>query len=157
MNVPAIKPQVEAADVPIQQLLDNRQLDQEQKLAEVARQFEAVLLRQILRQTQQPVFPSEFTDNSTAANIYHDLVTEQLADTISKSGTLGLAKMLQLQLNHQLHPASMAGHDCATEAQPTSLSGAGAARPSTCSARPSPDGSGLHPPNRGTTALTSHE
>jgi Rod binding domain-containing protein len=157
VNIPSINPRVEPAELPIEQLVDNRQLSQEQKLVEVARQFEAVLLRQILRQTQQTVFPSEFTDNSTAASIYQDMVTERLADSISKSGTVGLGKMLQLQLNHQLPPASMAGQDCATKAPPTSLSDAAAARPSTCCASPSPAGLGPHPPDPVPHVLTSHE
>jgi Rod binding domain-containing protein len=62
----------------------------------VARQFEAILLRQILQSTQKTVIPSKFSDNSTAASIYHDLVTHQLADSISKSGTVGLAKTLSI-------------------------------------------------------------
>jgi Rod binding domain-containing protein len=157
MNVSSIQPHLDAADLPLEQLAGNQQLNQEQKLAEVARQFEAVLLRQILQPTQETVIPSEFSDNSTAASIYHDLVTQQLADSISKSGTLGLAKALLLQLTHQLHPASTAGHDCTPEVQPTSHSGTGGARPSSCSAGCRTHHSNAPPPNKGATALTSHE
>jgi peptidoglycan hydrolase FlgJ len=100
-----------AADVPIEQLAGNRVLTQQQKVAEVARQFEALLLRQILSETQKTVIPSTYTDDSTAAGIYHDMVTQQLADSISKSGTLGLAQSLERQLTQQLQPASTAGSD----------------------------------------------
>ena len=98
-----------AADVPIEQLAHNHKLTEEQKVAEVSRQFEALLLRQILQETQKTVIQSKFADNSTTAGIYHDMVTTQLADSISKSGTLGLAQTLERQLGHQLGPASAAG------------------------------------------------
>lgn len=100
-----------APDVPIDQLAQDHALTEQQKVAEVAQQFEAMMLRQILQETQKSVIPSEFTDNSTAAGIYHDMVTKQLADSISKSGTLGLAQTLERQLTRQLLPASTAGTD----------------------------------------------
>jgi len=81
-------------------------LTQGQKVAKVAQQFEAVMLQQILQETQKPVFQTEFTDNSTAASIYRSLVTKQLAEAISKSGNFGLAKMLTKQLSQQFHSAS---------------------------------------------------
>jgi Rod binding domain-containing protein len=58
------------------------------------------MLRQILGEAQKPVFTSEFTDNSTAAGIYQDLITNSLADSMSKSGTLGMAKIFEQQLSH---------------------------------------------------------
>lgn len=149
MDVALVQRHIEAADMPPEQLAGNKQLTQEQKLGEVTRQFEAILLRQILQNTQKTVISSEFSDNSTAASIYHDMVTQQLADSISKSGTVGLAKMLQLQLNHQLHPASPAGHDRTPEAQPTAHSGTGVARPSSCSASHQPHVLNLQPPTKG--------
>jgi Rod binding domain-containing protein len=100
-----------ASDVPIEQLAHNRALTEQQKVGEVARQFEALLLRQILQETQKTVIPSKYADNSTTAGIYHDMVTNQLADSISKSGTLGLAQSLERQLTRQLKPASTAGPD----------------------------------------------
>jgi Rod binding domain-containing protein len=110
MNIAPLQNQ-SAADVPIEQLAHNRTLTDQQKVGEVARQFEALLLRQILQETQKPVIQSKFADNSTTAGIYHDMVTKQLADNISKSGTLGLAQSLQRQLTRQVCPASTAGSD----------------------------------------------
>jgi len=107
-----------AADVPIEQLAHNRALTEQQKVGEVARQFEALLLRQILQETQKTVIPSKYADNSTTAGIYHDMVTNQLADSISKSGTLGLAQSLERQLARQLKPASTAGPDRPTGPKP---------------------------------------
>jgi Rod binding domain-containing protein len=157
MDVSPIQRHVEAAAVPPERLAGNPQLTPQQKISEVARQFEALLLRQILQNTQKTVIPSTFSDDSTAASIYHDLVTEQLAESISKSGTLGLAKMLNQQLTCQLRPASKAGHDCAPEAPPTSPGGTGVARPSSCGASHLSQVLNLQPPTRGSTASTSHE
>ena len=157
MDVSAIQPQLPAADVPLEQLVHNSHLTEEQKISEAARQFEAVLLRQILAETQKTVIPSSYSDNSTAASIYHDMVTKQLADSISKSGTLGLARTLQTQLSRQLHPASSAGHDRKPEALPTAQSGAGVARPHFDSVHARSNAPQLKPlPNRAD-ALTSHE
>ncbi len=86
-------------DLPPERLAGNTTLTEDQKLAEVSRHFEAILLRQILSQTQKPVIRSSFSDNSTASSIYRDLVTSQLADSISKSGSFGIAQTFERQLS----------------------------------------------------------
>ena len=116
MNVPSLQNNP-ASDVPIDLLAHDHALTQQQKVAEVSRQFEALLLRQILQETQKTVIPSTYADNSTTAGIYHDMVTNQLADSISKSGTVGLAQTLERQLSHQLHPTSTAGPDRTADAK----------------------------------------
>ena len=105
MNVNPLQRQVVASDIAPEQLAGNTRLTQEQKIDEASRQFEAVLLRQILGDSQKTVIASEFSDNSTASGIYHDLITKTLADSISKSGALGLAKSFETQLNRPSHAA----------------------------------------------------
>jgi Rod binding domain-containing protein len=102
MNVPALQPRVNAADLPLDRLAGNTRVTDEQKIAELSRQFEAVLLRQILSEAQKPVFKSKFTDNSVTSGIYQDMATTQLADAISRSGDFGLADSLNTQLSRQL-------------------------------------------------------
>jgi hypothetical protein len=46
---------IKAADVPIEQLAGNSKISDRDKVAEVSRQFEAVLLRQILQETRKSV------------------------------------------------------------------------------------------------------
>jgi Rod binding domain-containing protein len=135
MDISAIQRRIEAADIAPEKLSGNSQLTDKEKMGEVARQFEAILLRQILESSQKPVIRSKFTDQSTAASIYRDQVTSQLADSISKSGTLGLARTLEHQLTHQLRPAS-AGPDRKLEAQPTAHALSDEARPDFCSLKP---------------------
>jgi Rod binding domain-containing protein len=103
MEISATTAHVKAADLPLDRLLTNSQLSEQDKVGELSRQFEAVLLRKILADAQKTVFHSKYTDESTASGIYRDMITNQLADNISKSGTFGLAQSLNSQLTHQLH------------------------------------------------------
>ena len=93
---------VRAADLPLDRLAGNSNLTQEEKVTEVSRQFEAVLLRQILQEAQKPAFGATNQAGSVTKDIYQDMATNQLADAISKSGAFGLARSLQGQLTHQL-------------------------------------------------------
>ena len=99
MEIPALQRPVVASDIAPERLAGNPRLTQEQKIAEASRQFEGILLRQILSDTQKTVIPSEFSDNSTAAGIYQDFISSTLADCISKSGAFGLARTFEQQLN----------------------------------------------------------
>lgn len=117
MNISAIQPQprIDASAIAPESLAGNEALTPQQKIAEASRQFEAILLRQILSETQKPVIQSEFTDNSTAAGIYQDFITNTLADNISKSGTFGMAKIFEKQLSP---PAAVDSHDVRNAAAP---------------------------------------
>ncbi|MGA2868152.1 MAG: rod-binding protein [Verrucomicrobiota bacterium] len=110
MNISPIpsQPPVDTSNIPVEDLAGNKRLTEQQKIAEASRQFEAIMLRQILSESQKPVITSEFTDNSTAAGIYQDYITNTLAESMSKSGTLGLAKVFEQQLSHPSSKNTMA-------------------------------------------------
>lgn len=74
----------------------------EKKIAGVAREFEALLLRQVLSEARKPVITSSVLPNDQAGGIYDDMVNFQLAQAISTSGTLGLASQLERELGKQL-------------------------------------------------------
>jgi Rod binding domain-containing protein len=99
MQVSANPVKVDTAHLAPESLAGNPHLTAPQKIAEASKQFEAILLRQILSETQKPVIQSEFTDNSTAAGIYQDFITNQLADNLAHSGAIGLAKTFERQLS----------------------------------------------------------
>ena len=99
MNIAPLPGHPKAVDLPPERLATNSTLTESEKIAEASRQFEAILLRQILEATQKTVIQSKYADNSTAAGIYRDLITNQLADSISKSGGFGLAATFEHQLN----------------------------------------------------------
>ena len=104
MNPLAIHPRINASDVPLHDLAANKNIPDTEKVAEVSRQFEAVLLRQILQETRKTsVSPSSSAD-ATTSGIYDDMVNSQLADSISRSGSFGLARSLQRELAHQVLP-----------------------------------------------------
>jgi Rod binding domain-containing protein len=106
MNISPILSTNDAATVAPEELAGNKNLTEAQKIAEASRQFEAIMLRQILSESQKPVITSEFTDNSTSAGIYQDFITNTLADSISKSGTFGFAKVFEQQLTSRVEKNS---------------------------------------------------
>ena len=125
MDVQPLQPSVKAADLPIEQLAANPHVSDRDKVAETCRQFEAVLLRQILGEARKPVISSG-DDQSNISSIYNDMITNQLADSISRSGTFGLAKSLEAQLVRQVLPSSQAGAPAST---PAPAAGAGPVNP----------------------------
>ncbi len=129
MALTPIQRHVSAAEIAPERLAANKSLTEKEKISEASRQFEAILLRQILEASQKTVIQSKFSDNSTASSIYHDLFTNQMADSISQSGSFGLASIFERQLDHRgiKHPADAPGepattpgvaHPAATAAQP---------------------------------------
>ncbi|MFO1476606.1 MAG: rod-binding protein [Verrucomicrobiota bacterium] len=147
---------VDASDIPVERLAGNSRLTEDEKVAEASRQFEAILLRQILQNTQKTVIQSKFADNSTSAGIYQDMVSQQLADSISKSGALHLAESLQQQVSRQIHRVSPAGHPSTRDASPTTP-GTEGARPSTSPHTHAGRTRGGVRPAHAPSNLTSHE
>ena len=101
MNIPALTHAAKVENLPLEKLAGNKSLSEKEKVAEASRQFESVLLRQILGAARKTVFKSKFNQDSMASGIYQDLATTQLADAISRSGSFGLARSLEAQLVQQ--------------------------------------------------------
>jgi Rod binding domain-containing protein len=132
MQVSPLQHSVAAADLTPEQLAHNSALSEQQKIAEVSRQFEAILIRQILSEAQKTVIPSKLADNSVSGGIYQDMITNQLADSISKSGAFGLASTFERQLSHQ----AAAGKAAETYSNPKALAAAVHAPPAPTHPRP---------------------
>jgi Rod binding domain-containing protein len=106
MNVPPLTHTAKATELPLEKLAANKSLSEKEKVAEVSRQFESVLLRQILGQGRKTIFKSKFSEDSMASGVYQDMGTSQLADAISRGGSFGLARSLEAQLIRQnVNPA----------------------------------------------------
>jgi Rod binding domain-containing protein len=118
MNIPALKPQVDPSEIAPERLANNPRLTERQKIGEASRQFESILLKQILESSQKTVIKSKFSDDSTASSIYHDMVTTRLADSISKSGSFGLARTFEQQLNRTPAHGGKAGVETGSPALP---------------------------------------
>ena len=105
MQISAIQPKIDASHLDLESLAGNKALTEDQKIGEASRQFEAVLLRQFLSESQKTVIKSEFADDSTTSGIYQDFITNQMADSLSRGGGIGLAKCFERQLTHPAaHP-----------------------------------------------------
>src|SRR5919112_231890 len=89
------------ADIPLEKLATSKALTEQQKTSEMTRQFEALLLRQILNDAQKPAFKSKYAATGVSSAIYQDLMVNQLADGISSSRTVGLAQELETQVSRQ--------------------------------------------------------
>lgn len=102
MKIHSFQPKpIDVSNLPLEKLAANKQVPESEKISQASRAFEAVLLRQILSESQRPVFPSKYIGNSTADGIYRDEIVNQLADDISKSGALGLGQSLARELQRQ--------------------------------------------------------
>lgn len=111
MPVASINPhaKVNPADLPLEKLATSKALSEGEKTSEMTRQFEAVLLRQILNEAQKPAFKSKYAATGVSSSIYQDLMVNQLADRISSSRTVGLAQELETQVSRQ-SPNARAAH-----------------------------------------------
>ena len=99
---------ISAADMPLDRVASSKSLSEAAKVKEVSRQFEAILLRQVLGEARKSASFSEGEENSAVNSIYNDMVTDQLAESISRSGSFGLATSLQGQLIRQTVPKAAA-------------------------------------------------
>ena len=121
MQISALQPKVDASHVSLESLAGNKKLSEDQKIGEASRQFEAVLLRQFLSESQKPVNDSESSEDSNSAGIYQDMITNQLADSLSRGGGIGLAKTFERQLTpHTAHHGTAATPQVNTSAAPVS-------------------------------------
>jgi flagellar protein FlgJ len=68
---------------------------------DVARQFEAILVRQMLSESMKSVL-----EHGKEGQVYGYYISEALADGITKGGGLGLRSILESQLHQQVQPQS---------------------------------------------------
>ena len=117
MNIPALNPHIDASTIAPERLAKNSSLTEQQKIGEASRQFESILLKQILDSSQKTVIKSKLSEDSTASSIYHDMVSTRLADSISKSGAFGLTQTFEKQLNrpHGPRPDGLTKTEISTE------------------------------------------
>jgi Rod binding domain-containing protein len=94
--------QVMPPEIPVEKIAESKTLSEEQKVTEMTRQFEAVLLRQVLNQAYKPAFKSTMMpDGGVTGSIYQDMMVNELADKISSARTLGMAQELERQFSRQ--------------------------------------------------------
>jgi peptidoglycan hydrolase FlgJ len=72
-----------------------RNASPEQQRTEVAAQFEAILVRQMLAPTMTSMLGDE---GGPASSVYGDLMTDTFSQQLTRGGGLGLGRLLQQQL-----------------------------------------------------------
>ena len=102
MEIPPLQRHIDVDHLPIEKLAGNSHLSESEKVGEVSKQFEAILLRNILGEAQKTLFRSSANPDSASTGVYQDMITNQLAENISRSGSFGLAHSLEKQLRHEL-------------------------------------------------------
>lgn len=101
MDTSPIQRAVKAADLPLDRLVANTRIPKAEKLDAACRAFEAVLLRQILGDATKPVLASSATAESSVGAIYRDIITDQMSNSIARTGQLGLARSFLSQLDRR--------------------------------------------------------
>lgn len=71
------------------------------ELARAARQFEGLLLQQMLRFAETPISGESLLDGGSAGRMYRSLFYEHVAEISSRRGGLGIADLLLQQLGER--------------------------------------------------------
>lgn len=74
------------------------------KLSGAAKEFEAIFVRQMLAAARK-ANPGEDLFGSSATDTFREMQDSQLADLMTKTGTLGLAKQIEAHMARLVDPA----------------------------------------------------
>ena len=113
MPIPIQMATMSANHLAMEQLAQNNKLTEAEKIGEVAKHFEAMLLRQFLNEGTRPMLSQSEGMNPAQKSIYQDMITKTLAETISQSGDFGLAQAFR----HQLMPRNLAQAEAQAKVQ----------------------------------------
>lgn len=69
-----------------------------QKLSAVAKQFEAIFMRQMLSAARKTDFGGDKLFSGQALDTFNQMQDEHFADVTAQSGTLGLASIIEAQM-----------------------------------------------------------
>ena len=72
------------------------------KVAEVSKQFEAIILRNFLKDSLKPLFESYLTKDNSQNNIYRYHLVDALSQSMAERQSLGISNVLQMQLKSHL-------------------------------------------------------
>lgn len=95
-----------------------------EKLGAVARQFEAVFVRQMLAAARKTDFGGDEIMGSQAMDTFRQLQDEHFADVTAQTGALGLAKLIEAQMARFVTASPTTTSTNATSADATSADAA---------------------------------
>jgi hypothetical protein len=84
MDISPLQSHVKASTVPFDQLAANPNVSQSDKVKEACRQFEAILLRQILGEARKTVITSSANGDSNETGIYNDMINNPTASVAAE-------------------------------------------------------------------------
>lgn len=110
MQISSILSAINPDKLSLKQLAASTVLTKQQKVAELSKDFEAILVGQFLQEAQKPLFKSELFADPASDGIYGGMLNHQLAEAIARGGGFGLARSLEKPLERQLAgPTSKSG------------------------------------------------
>lgn len=84
----------------LQSLVFNKNVSTEEKLKEVGVQFESIMLREYLKTALRPMFEGHMGGSHAPAgnHFYEGMMVDKMADSLSRTGQIGLSKMFTDEL-----------------------------------------------------------
>lgn len=99
----------------LMEMAHSRHVSEKQKAAAVSGQFEALLVKQYLKQALKPMFKGIFDETGGASGMYRHLFTDALAESIAQGGGFGVSTMLQMHLNKKVDAEAAVATEKAAE------------------------------------------
>ncbi len=85
--------------VQLRQIMESDRLSEEQKLEQASGVFEAMLLKQFLKDAMRPMFGGgALGGGGSTSQHYQDLIVDTLASSLSQEGGFGLSSVIQSEL-----------------------------------------------------------
>jgi len=85
----------------LDRIADDASMSEQEKVAELAKEFEAMLVKQVLKGMQKTAGGSGLFPTKGPASIYGDMMMNSLSQSISDSRQLGFARLFENQLTNK--------------------------------------------------------
>lgn len=90
----------------LMEMAHSKNISQKQKNAAVSQQFEAVLVKQFLKEALKPMFKGVFNEDAGAHRMYRHFFTDAISESVAQGGGFGVSNILQQQLNQKISTPS---------------------------------------------------
>ncbi|MEC8419649.1 MAG: hypothetical protein VXZ32_00855 [Verrucomicrobiota bacterium] len=90
----------------LMEMAHSKNISQKQKNAAVSQQFEAVLVKQFLKEALKPMFEGVFNEDAGAHRMYRHFFTDAISESVAQGGGFGVSNILQQQLNQKISTPS---------------------------------------------------
>ena len=84
----------------LMEMAHSKHATQQEKNAAVSQQFEAVLVKQFLKEALKPMIKGVFSEDGNANRMYRHFFTDAISESVASGGGFGVSNILQQQLSH---------------------------------------------------------